>query len=416
MSAGMQRYSDYVSEANSLQVGSSILSETASTYVLLPVQENGEPNVSPLLDYTDELSVPRRGGRIAEQFARYSVGSAVQDAIRTAARNAERMTEYQRHAIALMRAAYPLPHYSELDAIPGHPLSASETTLTAEQSREAAIRLLFGETYSRCKRQVSQSITTAISALRTESAENAAAQMRVIVIMRTLLWVMTAAIMLILSLTFLVLFRNLVFPLLGFVRTISSDDSLREDSGLYEVRLLATAYNGLLRRRESLESSLRNAAETDALTGLPNRYHFDKALKQCAEAGHALAVFSFDLNELKQTNDTQGHLAGDDLLRRAAMCIIACFGTEDGKNCFRFGGDEFAAIVRDCAPETIGQMLNAFAREQEKLGVSIATGYAYTPDGGTASGTELFLEADRRMYEKKAVMHSELVPEPPAVP
>ena len=74
-------------------------------------------------------------------------------------------------------------------------------------------------------------------------------------------------------------------------------------------------------RRAGLESILRTAAETDALTGLPNRYGFEQYLLESGQSGYAMAVFLFDINYLKTTNDTKGHAAGDDLIRSAAECI-----------------------------------------------------------------------------------------------
>ena len=190
-------------------------------------------------------------------------------------------------------------------------------------------------------------------------------------------------------------------PLDRFVRLIPDDRLLDEKHGFQEVRLVAAAYNGVLKRRDALDAILRSAAETDALTNLPNRYRFEQYLLEAEESGHSTAVMLFDINYLKRTNDSEGHLAGDQLIRSAAECISTCFG----ENCFRFGGDEFAAIINDCTPETIAQMVSRFESIEKEQNVSISVGYAYVADIGSTTYKELLDEADRNMYEQKKETH-----------
>ncbi|WP_404711775.1 putative bifunctional diguanylate cyclase/phosphodiesterase [Sphingomonas sp. MMS24-J13] len=84
-------------------------------------------------------------------------------------------------------------------------------------------------------------------------------------------------------------------------------------------------------------------ANTDALTGLANRASFNAALDRlsCGEAS-AWAIMIVDLDNLKRTNDTFGHRAGDDLLQAVAERILAAAGPV---RVFRLGGDEFALII-----------------------------------------------------------------------
>ena len=85
-------------------------------------------------------------------------------------------------------------------------------------------------------------------------------------------------------------------------------------------------------------------ANTDALTGLSNRARFNKALAalSCDTAG-AWAIFVMDLDNLKLTNDTFGHQAGDELLKEAATRLVRVVSPDLA---FRLGGDEFAVIVQ----------------------------------------------------------------------
>ena len=111
----------------------------------------------------------------------------------------------------------------------------------------------------------------------------------------------------------------------------------------------------------------------------------------------------FDVNYLKRTNDTEGHLAGDELLRHAAECIASSFG----ENCFRFGGDEFAAIVTDCTRNDIDEMIRKFEKKEEQENVSISMGCAYTDDISKTTVQNLLEEADRNMYAQKKIIHEQ---------
>ena len=146
---------------------------------------------------------------------------------------------------------------------------------------------------------------------------------------------------------------------------------------------------------------MRSAAETDALTNLPNRYRFEQYLLDAGESGYSLAILMFDVNYLKQTNDTMGHSAGDKLLRSAAKCITSCFGEKS----FRIGGDEFAAVVEDCKPEAVQQMIYRFREEERRENVSISVGYAYAEKISETTIKQLLEEADRQMYAEKQLTH-----------
>ena len=69
----MQNAGSYTQEATSLLAGSSLLSETATNFVLLPIAENGEINVGPLNAYVQELGNDRRGSQILAKFQEYDV-------------------------------------------------------------------------------------------------------------------------------------------------------------------------------------------------------------------------------------------------------------------------------------------------------------------------------------------------------
>ncbi len=93
---------------------------------------------------------------------------------------------------------------------------------------------------------------------------------------------------------------------------------------------------------------LEHAALTDSLTGLRNHRAFEEDLAGAlAEAGRTnapLCLVSFDVDGLKQVNDSLGHQVGDRRLRQVAGAILAATTPSDGA--YRVGGDEFALLLR----------------------------------------------------------------------
>ena len=91
----------------------------------------------------------------------------------------------------------------------------------------------------------------------------------------------------------------------------------------------------------------RRLAGTDDLTSLPNRRRFmaltEEAIAASAASGRGLAVLMLDLDNFKQLNDTLGHHAGDELLRKIGPRLQRAL--RHLHTVGRLGGDEFAVLV-----------------------------------------------------------------------
>ena len=401
LSATMKTAGKQVEEATSILAGSSLLSETSTNFILMPLTEHGEINAGPLAAYAGELKIPRRGNQVMERFRNYDVDEKAVSYLKAAAGNAEQLKEAQLHAIALLNAVYPLPNVAPLNQLPLPVLAESEKALTGEQKLAQARVIALGSVANMNKRAVSQNVNACRDIIMADAEAKAAEVGKKIAILRTALLGASLAIMLVLIGTFVALYKQMIHPLMGFVQLITNNQPLDDGKGLQEVRLVASAYNSLRKRRDALDAILRSAAETDALTNLPNRYRFEQYLLDVGESGYSLAILMFDINYLKQTNDTQGHSAGDNLLRTAAKCITSCFGDKS----FRIGGDEFAAVVEDCKPETVQQMIYRFREVEQRENISISVGYAYAEKISETTVKQLIDEADRQMYAEKQLAH-----------
>jgi diguanylate cyclase (GGDEF)-like protein len=135
--------------------------------------------------------------------------------------------------------------------------------------------------------------------------------------------------------------------LLGLLITAPADASHARGGWAWHpvvARNVATATQRVRRHRE-----LVRRAYFDTLTGLPNRSLFHdrlhQAVAQARRASRRLAVLYLDLDDFKWVNDTLGHHAGDDLLRRMATVLTSSLRETDTVS--RLAGDEFAIVLPD---------------------------------------------------------------------
>lgn len=149
--------------------------------------------------------------------------------------------------------------------------------------------------------------------------------------------------------------------------------------------------------RADVINQLTDAAHTDPLTRLPNRRAWDTRLRRAIAEGKPLAVAMFDIDRFKQFNDTNGHPAGDRLLRDAASAWRAAMRT--GDFLARIGGEEFAMLITDADLDTTTFVVER-VRESMPSGQSCSAGIAMCT--GDESAEQLLSRADRALYEAKA--------------
>jgi diguanylate cyclase (GGDEF)-like protein/PAS domain S-box-containing protein len=114
----------------------------------------------------------------------------------------------------------------------------------------------------------------------------------------------------------------------------------------------------------AISERLSHDASHDPLTGLKNRREFESQLQHALELSHATsathAVCFMDLDRFKVVNDTCGHVAGDELLRQLGSVLQSKLRSADVVA--RFGGDEFAVLLRNCGPNDALQVANNLLR------------------------------------------------------
>ncbi len=324
-----------------------------------------------------------------------------------AAAQARRQIELRAIRLCLRANSAAIERYPQLASAA---LTAQEEALSAAERKETALGLLISPEYMQNKSLVHEHISRAVQAVTEQSSESVRQQAGVLGSYQGLQWTLMLVVITILITLCVLLFTMLLIPLEHSVEKIQNGEPLPDDKGLSEFRRLAYSYNELLHHRKMTESYLRRQSQTDALTKLSNRLAYQDYISRLSwDKPHAsLTVFSLDVNGLKEANDSLGHSHGDDLLKQSAACILDAFGGGDGKQCFRFGGDEFAAIWVDVPADEIEGALEKFREFQNAHEVSISVGYAHADDLSETTMDALFNQADKCMYEEKVRYHREL--------
>jgi diguanylate cyclase (GGDEF)-like protein/PAS domain S-box-containing protein len=153
-------------------------------------------------------------------------------------------------------------------------------------------------------------------------------------------------------------------------------------------------------------------ATHDALTKLPNRVSVLRRLRKALGATHSGEplrwVLFIDIDDLKATNDTMGHTAGDDMLRATATRLRRAVSTDDVVG--RLGGDEFVVqVFRDLSREEVDDLIDGM---REELAVPVSVGTTSAPiaasigvievhRGDPRTADEILRDADLAMYEAK---------------
>lgn len=163
------------------------------------------------------------------------------------------------------------------------------------------------------------------------------------------------------------------------------------------------------RKLNSLESDLRTASLSDALTGVHNRRGFEllgeQRFHEAGRIGEDVALLYFDLDGLKLVNDCHGHKIGSDFIKAFADLLSRNFRHSDVVG--RIGGDEFAVLLRDkddaqaCLERLDKLAAHINASEEKPYDLRYSAGVAYASPRQGDSLDDLIGRADAEMYHHK---------------
>lgn len=188
----------------------------------------------------------------------------------------------------------------------------------------------------------------------------------------------------------------------------------------YEPEELSARVKSLLRMHRLMEELkeknllLEKLAITDELTGLHNRRYFFESAKEQIALGLRqeckIACLLMDIDHFKRANDTYGHAAGDEILRKMGRLLNSC--RREGEILARFGGEEFVICLFNADSETALLAAERFrhliksydfsSRIYPERQITVSVGVAIYPQLSTISIDELVKMADKAMYQSKA--------------
>ena len=193
-----------------------------------------------------------------------------------------------------------------------------------------------------------------------------------------------------------------------FYATRDASATMFDDEDVACLEVLVAVMAGAI-SRSLREASLEDMAYRDPLTGLFNRRVLDEAAEAAFEIEYGstrhVTVVTFDINWLKQINDTLGHDAGDQLIQSIAQTLQKRFDRLVGSVVARVGGDEFTVLVSGHDPQRVMQIADHICSMTWPFGpgASVSGGAAtgLVVPGGRLTPTELFAAADRAQYVAK---------------
>ncbi|HDR2892321.1 TPA: cyclic di-GMP phosphodiesterase [Enterobacter asburiae] len=177
-------------------------------------------------------------------------------------------------------------------------------------------------------------------------------------------------------------------------------------SGKNEIYLICSGTDITEERRA--QERLRVLANTDTITGLPNRNAIHELISDAIEArGETqVGVVYLDLDNFKKVNDAYGHMFGDQLLQAVALAILSCL--EEGQILARLGGDEFIVLATDTSQGSLEAMASRILtrlRQPFRIGLievytGCSLGIALAPQHGI-DRESVIRNADTAMYTAK---------------
>ena len=177
-------------------------------------------------------------------------------------------------------------------------------------------------------------------------------------------------------------------------------------SGKNEIFLICSGTDITEERRA--QERLRVLANTDTITGLPNRNAIHELISDAitARGDTQVGVVYLDLDNFKKVNDAYGHMFGDQLLQAVALAILSCL--DEGQTLARLGGDEFIVLATDTsqgALEAMASRILTRLRQPFRIGLievytGCSLGIALAPQHGN-DRERVIRNADTAMYTAK---------------
>jgi diguanylate cyclase (GGDEF)-like protein len=208
------------------------------------------------------------------------------------------------------------------------------------------------------------------------------------------------------------------FSLLGLIAALTV--MFRLNKRLHQVQAHLCE---VVREAEERQAHMKELAGFDVLTGVPGRRVFDETLNRewarGARSHQPLAVLMIDIDHFKRHNDTYGHQAGDECLRKVAAVLKGCLRRPTDVIA-RYGGEEFGAVlpgvsvagamaVAERMRKTVEAIHLPHVNNQTGYDVTVSIGVALMFPSGRLTTASLVAAADEALYTAKAVGRNQVI-------
>jgi diguanylate cyclase (GGDEF)-like protein len=203
----------------------------------------------------------------------------------------------------------------------------------------------------------------------------------------------------------------------ALLTTVPTDASfwVRQVLALAVLAVCSYEYFRMLLMRQVQTETEIEAGTVDGLTGINNFGTFNADMQhnyqQFSADGAKFAIYEFDIDWFKRVNDTHGHIAGNEVLKRVGQSLADFAQKQPQATAYRLGGEEFCLVVHDAQQDTDGHWRLAKQLKQCLDGLTFAddgTPFSVTVSMGQAevraedlNYLDVYKRADRSLYEAK---------------
>lgn len=204
---------------------------------------------------------------------------------------------------------------------------------------------------------------------------------------------------------------------LGYALFLISNNYYFYDQALFAFILnsiflfLISFYGGIIASRERKyyrEKRLyQNQANRDFLTGLYNHRYFQETLTKCLKNKKAFHLILLDIDHFKNVNDQYGHVIGDKVLQDISRMFVKNSLLKKGM-VFRYGGEEFAIIVKTSSFDEVNQYIKTIYHELQKMWFhcnstrfQVTLSFGITAFGNEEASNTVVERADELLYLAK---------------
>lgn len=383
--------------AKQLQDGSDYLTEQVRLYAM--TEQTEYMNL-----YFEEANVTQRREKALEDLKKYFDQTEIFTSLQKALDCSQELMNTEYYSMRLVCEATQKETDTWPQEIQNVELLAEDQNLPAEEKLSKAREIVCDDKYQDARTEITSDVSDCMNNLITKTKNN---QGRATTIFSDMYLKLEIGIVLliILMLTICMMVRRLIVkPLISYNESIKRG-VIFPVIGSAELQNLAETYNRVYAENQETQKLIRHQAEHDALTELLNRGSFEQVMHVYETGDVPFALILVDVDVFKSVNDTYGHAAGDQILKKVAGLLKRAFRSID--YVCRIGGDEFAIVMVQMTSDlqyTIKDKITYVNEELSKAeeglpAVSLSVGVAFSDRPNP--GDSIFKDADNALYEIK---------------